>query len=81
MKCLKNPFANQVLINILVLQVLLKMWSFHCGSTVMNLTCTHENVGSVSSLALLSGLRIPRFGELWCRSQMRLRSHVVVAVV
>ena len=31
----------------------------------------------VRSLALLSGLRIP---ELWCRSQMQLRSGVAVAV-
>ena len=35
----------------------------------------------VPSLTLLSGLRIQHFHELWCRSQMRLRSHVAVAVV
>ena len=35
----------------------------------------------VQSLALLSGLRIWYCQELWCRSQMWLRSHVAVAVV
>ena len=33
------------------------------------------------SLALFSGLRIPCCHELWCRSQMWLRSHIAVAVV
>ena len=35
----------------------------------------------VRSLASLSGLRIQRCYELWCRSQMQLRSGVAVAVV
>ena len=35
----------------------------------------------VPSLAPLSGLRIWCCRELWCRSQMRLRSRVAVAVV
>ena len=35
----------------------------------------------VQSLALPSGLRIWRCHELWCRSQMRLRSQLAVAVV
>ena len=35
----------------------------------------------VRSLASLSGLRIWHCRELWCRSQMRLRSCVAVAVV
>ena len=35
----------------------------------------------VQTLALLSGLRIQRGCELWCSSQMRLRSQVAVAVV
>ena len=35
----------------------------------------------VRSLASLSGIRIQRYHELWCRSQMWLRSDVVVAVV
>ena len=34
----------------------------------------------VPSLASLSGLRIQRCHELWCRSQTRLGSHVAVAV-
>ena len=34
----------------------------------------------VQSLALLSGLRIQRCHELWCRSQMWLRSDISVAV-
>ena len=33
----------------------------------------------VQSLALLHGLWIRRCSELWCRSKMRLRSHVAVA--
>ena len=35
----------------------------------------------VQSLASLSGLRIQRCRKLWCRSQMRPRSGVAVAVV
>ena len=35
----------------------------------------------VQSLASLSGLRIWCCHELWCRSQMRLRSGVAVAVL
>ena len=35
----------------------------------------------VRSLALLSGLRILRGHELWCRSQARLGSRIAVAVV
>ena len=35
----------------------------------------------VLSLALFSGLRILRCPELWCRSQMWLRSGVAVAVM
>ena len=34
----------------------------------------------VPSLALLSGLRIQRCHELWCRSQIRFGSRVDVAV-
>ena len=34
----------------------------------------------VQSLALLSGLRIWDCHELWCRSQVRLRSGIAVAV-
>ena len=35
----------------------------------------------VRSLALLSGLKIQRCHELWCRSQMQLGSGVAVAMV
>ena len=35
----------------------------------------------IRSLALLSGLRIRRCRELWCRSQMQLGSCVAVALV
>ena len=35
----------------------------------------------VQSLALLSGLRIWRCPELWCRSQTQLRSCFAVALV
>ena len=45
-----------------------------------HLTRNHETADSVRSLALLSGLRIWRCHELWCRSQMRLRSAVAVAL-
>ena len=35
----------------------------------------------VQSLASLGGLRIQHCGELWCRSQIQVRSGVAVAVV
>ena len=41
------------------------------------LTRIHEDAGSIPGL---SGLRILRCCELWCRSQMWLRSSVAVAV-
>ena len=53
--------------------------SSHRGAGEMNLTSIHED--SVQSLALLSGLRIWYFRELWCRSQTELRSGVAVAMV
>ena len=34
----------------------------------------------VQSLAFLSGLKYPALRELWCRSQMQLRSGIAVAV-
>ena len=46
---------------------------------LMNPTRIHED--EVQSLALPSGLRIPHCRELWCRSQMRLKSRVAVTVV
>ena len=39
----------------------------------------HEDTGSI--LALLNGLRIQRFHELWCRSQTQPGSLIAVAVV
>jgi len=44
-----------------------------------NPTRKHEVAGSI--LALLSGLRIRRCHELWCRLQMRLGSRIAVALV
>ena len=44
----------------------------------MNLTSIHKDVGSITGL--LNRLGIQHCPELWCRSQMRLRSHVAVAV-
>ena len=54
-------------------------WSSRCGLVDTNLTSICEDVGSI--VASLSGLRIRRCHELWCGSQMRLRSGIVVAVV
>ena len=54
------------------------MGSCHCGSGVSKLTSVHEDVGS--SLALLNGLRIWHCRALCCRSQIRLRSLIVVVV-
>ena len=53
--------------------------SSHCGEAKTNPTGIHEDAGS--SLALLSGLRIERCHELWCRAQVWLGSCVAVAVV
>ena len=50
--------------------------SSHHGSAVMNLPSTREDTGSS-----ISGLRIWCFYELWCRSQIQLRSCIAVAVV
>ena len=45
-----------------------------------SLTGNHEVAGSIPGLAQLSGLRIRRCCELWCRSQTRLGSGVAVAL-
>ena len=55
------------------------IWSSRHGAAEMNPTRNHEVRGR--SLASLSGLRIQRCRELWCRSQMQLGSSIVVAVV
>ena len=44
-----------------------------------NPVSTHEEVGLTPGLA--SRLRTWRYCELWCRSQMQLRSCIAVAVV
>ena len=49
------------------------------GTVEMNPTSIHEDLG-VLSMALLSGLRIPRCCELWYRWQMRLGSGLAMAV-
>ena len=45
---------------------------------ITNPTSTHEIAGSI--LASLSGLRIQHCHKLWYRLQMRLRSHVAMAM-
>ena len=52
-----------------------KIGSSHHGSAEMNLTSIHEDAG------LISGLRIQRCRELWCRSQTWLRFCIAVAMV
>ena len=56
---------------------MIKEFPYH-GSAEMNLTSIHEDEGS--SLASFSGLRIWHCHELWCRSQMLLRSGIAMAV-
>ena len=51
--------------------------SYPHGTAETNLTRTHEVVGSIPGL---SGLRITRCSELWCRLQIRLGCGVAVAV-
>ena len=53
--------------------------SYHRSSVETNLTSIHEDAGSIPGLAW--GLRMWHFCEPWCRSQMRLRSRIAVAVV
>ena len=56
-----------------------QFWSSHRGSVEMNPTRIHKDAGSIPGPTQLR-LRIWRCHELWCRWQMRLRSHVAVAV-
>ena len=44
-----------------------------------NPTSIHKNTGLIPGLA--QGLRIPCCHELWCGLQMRLGTHVAVALV
>ena len=56
----------------------MRMWrSSHPGSLLTKPTCIHDD--TVLSLASLSGLRIQCCCELWCRSQMQLRSCIAVS--
>ena len=45
------------------------IWSSCCDLVVTNLTSIHEDAGSIPGL---SGLRVWRCCELWCRSQTGL---------
>ena len=49
-----------------------------CGAAKTNLTSIHEDVGLIP--ASLSGLVIWHCQEVWCKTQIRLRSHISVAV-
>ena len=56
-------------------------WSSHCVTAEMNTIRNHEVVGSIPGLA--QAVKDPHSGdcgELWCRSQMWLRSDIAVAV-
>ena len=50
------------------------------GSVETNLASIASIRTQVQSLALLSGLRIRHYHELWCRSQMQFRARVAMAV-
>ena len=51
----------------------------HCGPEETNPTSVHKDEGSVPGLTQWVGIRCCH--ELWCRTQMRLRSCVAVAMV
>ena len=52
--------------------------SSHCGAAEMNPTSIHEDAGSIHGLSVL---RVRHCLELWCHSQIWLRSGIAVAVV
>ena len=55
------------------------MRSSRRSAAEMNPIRNHKDAGSISGLA--HGLRIQHCYDLWCRSQMWLRSGIAVAVV
>ena len=55
------------------------IWSFHHGSAETNPTSIHESASLAPGLA--QWIKDLAVRELWCRSQMQLRSCIVVAVV
>ena len=62
----------------LPMKIFLENQSSHCGAMEMNPTSVYEDSGLIPGL---SGLRIRRCCELWCRLQMWLGSQVAVAMV
>ena len=55
-----------------------QLGSSRCGTAEMNLTSILEDMGSIPGLT--QRVKDLHCHELWCKSQMRLRSHVAVAV-
>ena len=55
------------------------LWSSVLTQQVANTTSMHEDAGSIPDLAQWDKVRALPW--LWCRTQMRLGSHVAVAVV
>ena len=53
-------------------------WSSYCGTVERNPTSIHEDMGFIPGLTRWVGDLV--LHELWCRLQMRLGSHVAVAV-
>ena len=59
----------------------IKEWrSSRCGTAEINLTSIHENAGLIPGLAQQVG-DLKSCHELWCRSQMWLRSRIAVVLV